>query len=771
MPSVAGRTPPALPTPSSSRRIINRITSSFASRPRNITDFYVQPDDPHKQYSPGDVVTGSVRLSVVKPLRVTHIRVCLHGYVQVYKNPNAPGNEHKANYLGIGRGDKHGEYFGSGFATLFEDEVVLCGDGRLAEGPYQFNFELLFPDRSLPSSLKFERGTIAYLITATITRPTPINPTIEAEREIFFLESIDIASLFPPRPRTVTLSPVSKRSKARHTARKLVDPAERKGKKTDSATNSDTQRTSRASGSCLSNSPSVQLESEAPQSPGPSDERFDRDSADGSSMTDHYTQNSGSSDNGRTTTSKSSSSDRVITTTMEIMQGGCLRGDFVPIRVQISHTKPVKSLYGIIVTLFRHARVDLHPDIPLGPTEKGVDAKYEDYFPKSFSGLGGLSLSGAGSSHTYRKDLQQTFKPIMIDPSSLSTTVNAAIRVPEEAFPTMSTVPGGMISFKYYVEVVVDIQGKLASLDKGLGSLAGFTSPHLSLNDAYEGERSAYTPFGSNIVDTAPMKRHQGVINCTFELVVGTRDSERRKGKRKEPHPDQQPEPQAAAESQEPYDAGEYPYADPSWGPGQWYWQPYDHVDSYDYWHQGLHNSQYDQYPHQEHPPATYIPPPNMQDESQMSEKERIRQHETRVMPSQPPGAELQDGEASHSASAPFIPEGNGPSLLNIPNGYLAPQHLPDVPAYEPPQAGSSSQALATVATDDKQQIQRRAQLEAAASAPPPSSGDVNGEAGPVSLPNHEPSAPSPFGDRGNRVGQDSHADAEGSADLPMYER
>jgi hypothetical protein len=42
---------------------------------------------------------------------------------------------------------------GNGLATLFEDEVVLCGDGRLKEGIYKFRFEMGLPPYALPSSL------------------------------------------------------------------------------------------------------------------------------------------------------------------------------------------------------------------------------------------------------------------------------------------------------------------------------------------------------------------------------------------------------------------------------------------------------------------------------------------------------------------------------------------------------------------------------------------------------------------------------------------
>lgn len=139
------------------RRLLNRITSPFASKSRYIHDFHIQVDDPHKQYSPGEQIRGCVHVSVQKPTRLTHLVVALHGYVQVYKTPGAPPSDgHRANgqHTTRGRaGSRSGEYFGNGFATLFKDEVPLCGEGRLGEGVYQFNFDLEFPDADLPSSI------------------------------------------------------------------------------------------------------------------------------------------------------------------------------------------------------------------------------------------------------------------------------------------------------------------------------------------------------------------------------------------------------------------------------------------------------------------------------------------------------------------------------------------------------------------------------------------------------------------------------------------
>jgi hypothetical protein len=140
----------------SSRSLLSRLRAPLQSKTRNFTDFHIQPDDPHRQYAPGDLISGSVIVKVTKPLRITHLVISLHGYAQVFKNPNTPGDAYK-NYsatVGSGKGKKTGSYFGNGFVSLFEDEAVLCGEGRLGEGVYHFNFELEFPSKGLPSSIE-----------------------------------------------------------------------------------------------------------------------------------------------------------------------------------------------------------------------------------------------------------------------------------------------------------------------------------------------------------------------------------------------------------------------------------------------------------------------------------------------------------------------------------------------------------------------------------------------------------------------------------------
>ena len=98
---------------------------------------------------------GAVVLTVIKPVRVTHLVVRLHGHVRVFNTANAPGEgiSPDSGSPGAGRARKGNEQVRNGYASLFEDEVTLCGEGRLDVGRYEFNFELDFPLTGLPSSI------------------------------------------------------------------------------------------------------------------------------------------------------------------------------------------------------------------------------------------------------------------------------------------------------------------------------------------------------------------------------------------------------------------------------------------------------------------------------------------------------------------------------------------------------------------------------------------------------------------------------------------
>jgi hypothetical protein len=139
-----------------SRSLFSRLKSPLQSKTRHFADFYIQLDDPHRQYGPGDIISGQVIIKVVKYFRIVHLVISLHGYAQVFKTPHSAGDayKHYSNTIGSGKGGKRGgNYYGNGFVSLFDDEVALCGEGRLDPGVYHFNFELEFPSTGLPSSI------------------------------------------------------------------------------------------------------------------------------------------------------------------------------------------------------------------------------------------------------------------------------------------------------------------------------------------------------------------------------------------------------------------------------------------------------------------------------------------------------------------------------------------------------------------------------------------------------------------------------------------
>jgi hypothetical protein len=512
------------------------------------------------------------------------------------------------------------------------------------------------------------------MLTSTLTRPTTISPTASYDTKVSFQDVIDIAPIPEPKPRIISLEPIARRARQKPSARKrpsviTEDPLQ---------VTSGLEPARSARGSELN---SVADESDAPGSPAPSDVSFESRLSSGNASGTEYGIRSVNTnlDDSMQNANRTGVKGKTITATMEVLKGGYLRGDYIPVKILVNHTKHIRSLKGIIVTLYRQARVDMHPALPVASNSKGDRTKSEDYYPKSRTGLGGLSLSSAGSSHLFRKDLSQSFAPLFVDPRTLTADVKCSVRVPDEAFPTISNVPGAMISFKYFVEVVVDIQGKLTGLDRmfpnsGLVTKYG-VSQGTEVDDAVNG---TYATWGGNFVDTDAIRRERGIVSSLFEVVVGTKDSTRNGKQRQQqqqleieqqpgihdipPRPSDDHLPGGIDQGYRGYDEdGQYydHYAYDDATEGAWYDGPaYEAVDS-------------------AYPP--YQPPPNMPEEEELTEKERIKRAEARLLPSQPLGvadsATPNGTQQGIPASAPILPDDDDEPY----------------PAYYPPGASSSS--------------------------------------------------------------------------------
>ena len=140
---------------------------------------------------------------------------------------------------------------------------------------------------------------------------------------------------------------------------------------------------------------------------------------------------------------------------------------------------------------------------------------------------------------------------------------------------------------------------------------------------------------------------------------------------------------------------------------------------------------------------------PNLPDESQLSEKERMRLAETRLLPSQPPGFDEMDGEASEhveqiaSPTAPYIEDDDvGRRTINIrhrtpPWAYLGSSDdppsftdagsWPSAPQYEP-----SADSGAVDVEEGEPQPHRSGRRHTDSTATPVNLGFRRGEGDPV---------------------------------------
>ena len=373
-----------------------------------------------------------------------------------------------------------------------------------------------------------------------------------------------------------------------------------------------------------------------------------------------------------------------ISAKIEVLQGGCLAGDSFPVRVSIKHNTAVKNMQGIVITLYRQGRIDTHPAIPLGPQRRGEKPKYEDYYPKSLTGLGGLSLTSAGSSRSFRQDLNQIFAPIIVDPQFLTAVINTSIQAPAHLFPTITCVPGGMVSFKYYVEVVVDLRAKVGSQDRIRPHLSmtsglqhGYGDAKMTRIEGADGVSYAATP-GFNYLVTDQLRRTKGAIFTRTEIIIGTKDSSRKRQKQREDLlaiDDQGSSNGSAILGVEVTDDQD---AEAS--------RRESYVE--------VHDNACQLVGDLEQQPTVVIPPPEIEED--LDEKDRLRRAEERLLPSAPP----EDDEPSSS----IAPIPSAPEAVDEEDFLERYGTNPPAPAYDGPQ-------------DDKMELERQ-RLLARASAP-----------------------------------------------------
>lgn len=348
---------------------------------------------------------------------------------------------------------------------------------------------------------------------------------MSCERDVPFFESLDIAAFSKPKPRVIVLEPVIRRVKSKQPRRQLIINA-----RTPQAEEADSQTSTPRTDSTIALTNGTQNSA----SPVNNLSRLTCSIGDAASVQSSAT----ASDRVMTMSTRmedhmstNAKDEGTIVATIEVLRGACLPGDIVPISINVDHTREIRALEGIVVTLYRSARVDRQPLVSIG-VGKGKTSDDEDH-PRSRTGLGGLSLSSAESTHTFRLDLAQTFAPLIVDPKTLAAVIKTSIQVPDDVFPTISCTPGAMITFKYFIEVVVDIRGKFAGLDRILPRLSRTGAPMARPSDQLCHTFAPTSLQRSDqrdqvLLDVGQIRRDRGVISCLFELVIGTKDSQRK---------------------------------------------------------------------------------------------------------------------------------------------------------------------------------------------------------------------------------------------------
>lgn len=369
---------------------------------------------------------------------------------------------------------------------------------------------------------------------------------------------------------------------------------------------------------------------------------------------------------------------KVATARVQILKPGFLPGGQIPIHIQISHVSPVRTTCGVIATLYRSCQFDVLSMTP--QTFNGKDSAKKEPIYSASSG--------------FRKELDQVMLPMMIDHHTLRCDLNATLRVPEDAFPTIKSVPLGVVSFKYYVEVVVDFGGKIANKDVLFVPVDTSLRRALPTVDPEDPTpRPPVSALVQGIIRTEDIRRQKHVKSTKFEITVGTTDSSiKGKSKAKSITISQETIPEEPS-YEEYVESEQMVMITPQW--------------------EGENIEQYSPIPSYE------ISLPAQEDEP-VDEKERIRFYEQRLLPSAPPIAASEYEEPS------------APPLHVAPtNSYLAataPVYEDDIALAGP---SSSESAQSSYPCEDKQELERQRLMQEASEAP-------------LAAPSYAPSAPAP---------------------------
>lgn len=484
IPGKLARPPGTVPEPQPSYK----IDSS------SVEDFYISLDSPHKSWLPGEEISGQVILILKKHLANIAIEFCLCGYVKINASPHLKLKTMKR--------------------TLFNHNIRIYGPdpdrprssdndefvNGLYKGEHRFPFIVKLPKKRVFTSIDFGKGAIEYVLkTALRSADEPVSanlPSAESpgaittdlfararqltrtngaaytsEKIISLVNPIDVAELPAPKPKRLIIKD------PRRNTRLL---------RVESSTS-----TVNTFSTMLSNNSENELTLTTPLT----------SSQTNPAVTPNLLHNShispGHSVPSNLSPSLNADGPRLntIRVSMELPQSGFLRGELIPIKLYIHHLKKIQDTKGIIVTLVRVCRIDYGPD---------------------------------GHYESFRKDLLQLIIPLFVDPNTFQSEINTSLRVPPDAFPTISGCP--MVSFQYFIEVMLNLSGKSLSIDVPNDYPKSNPAPSEDMLTAGSGispgNQGNYTYHAyqnrSEFINTDKYKRLKKFLQITSEVVIGT---------------------------------------------------------------------------------------------------------------------------------------------------------------------------------------------------------------------------------------------------------
>jgi len=480
-----------LPSRSQVQESTNSIRKSLKFDSINlIQDFYIDLDEPHKVFKPGESIKGTIVLDLKKNITDINITMSLIGFIKIKQTNNTTTVRNKPSLLfkhttviygedstkeDDEHNDEHGNNENQNQDQNQEEDPTVSLSG-LSKGEHRFPFSIKLPRKNIYTSITFEKGSIAYSLKASINHNkisplssmasspaslksqssgssilNPKNSIQHCDKNLQIIVPINVGKI--PKPSTKVA---------------ILKASDKKLKKTVSSTSTVNSNTTQFT---------VASDNSA-------DSMNNNNNNNNSSGTNSGTQSLSQVPQGNINTQE-------VKLFVDIAQSGFLRGEPVPLKIKVQHYKPIQSSNGIIITLIRICRVDNGPEAPI---------------------------------QSFRKDLAQTIAPLYIDPESLTAEISTSLKVPIDVFPTI--IGSGLVTFQYYIEVLANITSKNVITNNGGGQSSTKTSKNkfshsLVFNTESPQDREMLRSE-QGLLNVDKLKRIKSFLGLNTEIIIGT---------------------------------------------------------------------------------------------------------------------------------------------------------------------------------------------------------------------------------------------------------